>query len=133
MPTPVLLPRTGLQSRAVAVGTPDEAAGSAPVVMANATSVPQLHSVARSLCAAHATASTQALRSGALEPLPLPRPLCTQLRPLACFPLALRGLQTGEFSPPRAKNNTTNKAGEKPADSSVASQALHGTHTSLSL
>eukprot|EP00965_Chrysotila_dentata_P127671 4221767-Pleurochrysis_carterae.AAC.1 len=46
MPTPVLLHRTGLQSRAVAGGTPDEAAGSVPVVdgMANAASVPRLHS-----------------------------------------------------------------------------------------
>eukprot|EP00965_Chrysotila_dentata_P170852 5639238-Pleurochrysis_carterae.AAC.1 len=47
--------------------------GSAPVVdMVDATSVPRLHSVVRCLCAAHALASTQALRSGALEPMPLP-------------------------------------------------------------
>eukprot|EP00965_Chrysotila_dentata_P090503 2986516-Pleurochrysis_carterae.AAC.1 len=76
--------------------------------MANATGFPRLHSVARCLCAAHASAFTQALRSGALKPMPLPRPLRSRRHPLACFRLAARGLQTGEFSPPRAKNNTTN-------------------------
>eukprot|EP00965_Chrysotila_dentata_P212533 6187096-Pleurochrysis_carterae.AAC.1 len=67
--------------------------------MANATGVPRLHSVACCPCVAHTPASTQALRSGALQPLPLHRPLRFPLRPLACFPVAPRGLRAGEFSP----------------------------------
>eukprot|EP00965_Chrysotila_dentata_P061848 2048906-Pleurochrysis_carterae.AAC.1 len=43
--------------------------------MTNATGVPWLHSVACCHRAAHASASTQALRNGALRPLPLPPPL----------------------------------------------------------
>eukprot|EP00965_Chrysotila_dentata_P004820 158066-Pleurochrysis_carterae.AAC.1 len=77
--------------------------------MANATGVPRLHSVARCLHAAHAPASTQALRSGALKLLPPPPPLAFSTPPLACFLVAPRGLQTGEFSPPRAENNATDK------------------------
>eukprot|EP00965_Chrysotila_dentata_P123964 4097249-Pleurochrysis_carterae.AAC.1 len=101
--------------------------------MANATGIPRLHSAASCLCAAHAPASTQALRSGALRPLPLLRPSRFRLHPLACFLVAPSGLQIGEFSPSRAKSNTTNEGAEQPADFSSANRAFHGARTSLLL
>eukprot|EP00965_Chrysotila_dentata_P163929 5412113-Pleurochrysis_carterae.AAC.1 len=85
--------------------------------MANVTGLPRLHSLARCCCAAHAPASKQAPRSGALKPLPHPHSLRSRLHPLACSPLAPRGLQTKKFSPPRAKNNTTNKEARSPQTS----------------
>eukprot|EP00965_Chrysotila_dentata_P065362 2166245-Pleurochrysis_carterae.AAC.3 len=74
--------------------------------MANATDVPQLQSVARCLRAAYAPASMQALRSGALGPLPLPHPSRSRLHPLVRFRAAPHGLRGGEFLPPRATNKT---------------------------
>eukprot|EP00965_Chrysotila_dentata_P152003 5022565-Pleurochrysis_carterae.AAC.1 len=45
---------------------------------------------------------------------PTPRALASP--PNACSRIALRGLRTTEFLPPRATNNTTNEGGKKPAD-----------------
>eukprot|EP00965_Chrysotila_dentata_P149791 4946332-Pleurochrysis_carterae.AAC.1 len=73
----------------------------------------------------------QALRSGALEPLPLPAPWCSQLPPLDRSLVAPQGRHTEEFSPPRATN--IQQGGKKPADFSSASRAVHGTCTPLSL
>eukprot|EP00965_Chrysotila_dentata_P021944 726388-Pleurochrysis_carterae.AAC.1 len=101
--------------------------------MASATGVSRLHSVACCLRAAHAPAPVQAPRNGALRPLPLPRPSRSRLPPIARLRIALQGLRTKEFSPPRATNNATNEAREKPADFSYSKKALHGTRISLSI
>eukprot|EP00965_Chrysotila_dentata_P049553 1642962-Pleurochrysis_carterae.AAC.1 len=69
----------------------------------------------------------QALRSGALELLPLPAPWCSRLHPVVRSLVAPHGRHTEELSPPRATNNQ--KGGKKPADFSSVSRALHGTRT----
>eukprot|EP00965_Chrysotila_dentata_P099542 3290644-Pleurochrysis_carterae.AAC.2 len=73
----------------------------------------------------------QALRSGALERLPLHAPWCSRLHPFVRSLVAPHSQHIKEFSPSRVTNNQ--QEGKKPADFSSASRARHEIRSPLSL
>eukprot|EP00965_Chrysotila_dentata_P050355 1668160-Pleurochrysis_carterae.AAC.1 len=85
-PTPVLLPRTGLQSRVIAGGTSDEATGSVPVANGQCyrhLSAPQRRAVpsrSSSSCISAGPAQQSFYATAFLPPLALSRPPLARLR-----------------------------------------------------